>query len=105
MLHRGFRRRSRWAHQAGVTPPRQEQDQPSEGRPTPICADSTVPDPRKVFANQVVHDQMQRNADAPASGPLTSVVNQVGKELDQLGEQISKLQGELAEVRKLLNSA
>lgn len=68
----------------------------------PSCKQKvTVPDPRKVFANQVVHDQMQQ----PASGPLSSVVNQVGKELDQLGEQISKLQGELAEVRKLLNSA
>jgi hypothetical protein len=69
----------------------------------PSCKQKvTVPDPRKVFANQVVHDQMQQT---PASGPLSSVVNQVGKELDQLGEQISKLQGELAEVRKLLNSA
>ncbi len=72
----------------------------------PSCKQKvTVPDPRKVFANQVVHDQMQRNAEVATNGPLSSVVNQVGKELDQLGEQISKLQGELAEVRKLLNSA
>lgn len=63
----------------------------------------TVPDPRKQYAKQVVLDQMVQNA---ASNPsLSSIVTKVGDDLDTIGSQISQLQSELAEVRKLLDTA
>lgn len=71
----------------------------------PVCKQKvTVPDPRKAFANNVVDDQMRQNAE-PTRGPLSAVVNQVGRELDQLGVEINKLQSELAEVRRRINTA
>lgn len=70
----------------------------------PSCKQKvTVPDPRKAFANHVVSDQIQRNAEQSMVGSLSSVVSQVGKDLEEIGQQLSKIQGELAEVRRMLN--
>ena len=69
----------------------------------PICKQYVqVPDPRKQFANQVVSDQMQRNSSDRST--LQSLVHQVGRDLEDLGAQINKLQDELAEFRRTLNS-